>query len=390
MKLSPLKGSACACALALLSACQPDPATKPMDRGAVTLQNGALLYPADHPQLQLLQTAEVQEAGAWRSEWPARLVWNEDRTQRIYSAFPGRVVAVRGDVGQNVTSGSVLAELASPEFGQAQAEHVRAQAELDLASQQLQRQEELFGLGITARKELETAQADHRRTRAEALRAQSRVQLYGGEASTQQALSLRSTLSGVVVERRINPGQELPAGGEAALFVITQPQHLWAWVDVPEKEQSGLQKGQTLELRVASLPGQSFSGRVQALADFIDPETRTLRVRLEVPNPQRVLKADMLATALIHRPLGEGHWVPASAIYLESGQHWCFVQQENGSFIPLQVSAQAIDNDRVWVRQGLRTGQRVVTRQTLLLAREYKLAMEASRQGMPSPPRANP
>ena len=256
---------------------------------------------------------------------------------------------------------------------------------MNLASKQWRRQQELFQLGVSSQKELEAAQADQERAQAEALRAQARVQLYAGDPAKQQSLSLRSTLAGVVVDRRINPGQELRAIGDEPLFVITQPQHLWAWVDVPENEQAGLRTGQHLELRVASLPGLSFNGQVRALADFINPETRTLRVRLDVPNPNKILKADMLASVRFSRPLGEGYTVPASAIFLESGQHWCFVQQNDGSFKPRQVLAQAIDADRVWVRQGLEAGDRVVTQQTLLLAREYKLATEATRQSMAPP-----
>ncbi len=373
--------AAMACALTLLSACQPDPATKPSTRSAVTLQNGALVYPADHPQLSLLQTAEVQTAGVWSSVWPARLVWNEDRTQRLHSALNGRVIRVLGDVGQNVGAGAVLAEVASPEFGVALAEHARARTDWEWADKQWQRQQALLELGIASQKDLESAHAERQRAQTEWTRAQARLRGYGA-VETQQNLTLRSALAGVVVERRINPGQELAAGANEALFVISQPQHLWAWVDVPENEQAGLRTGQTLELRVASLPGQSFQGRVTALADFINPETRTLRVRLDVPNPQRLLKADMLATVRFDRPLGEGHTVAASAVYLESGQHWCFVHQGDGRFVLRQVSAQPIDADRAWVRQGLHKGERVVVQQTLLLAREYRLAMQAARQGL--------
>lgn len=381
--------AAMAGALILLCACQSEPAPTPSTRHTVTLQNGALVYPAEHPQLGLLQTAEVQAAGVWSSVWPARLVWNEDRTQRVHSALNGRVIRVLGDVGQNVGAGAVLAEVASPEFGLAQAEHARARADWEWADKQWQRQQGLVELGIASQKDLESAQADRQRAQAEWTRAQARLRGYGAVES-QQNLGLRSAMSGVVVERRINPGQELGGATDATLFVITQPQHLWAWVDVPESEQAGLKTGQTLALRVASLPGQAFEGRVAALADFINPETRTLRVRLEVPNPHRLLKADMLATVRFDRPLGEGHTVAASAVYLESGQHWCFVRQGDGRFVPRQVSAQPIDADRVWVRQGLQTGERVVVQQTLLLAREYRLAMQAARQGLAEGARVAP
>ena len=144
-------------------------------------------------------------------ELPARLVWNEAKTQRIYPAFAGRVTGIRADVGQTVKAGSVLANLSSPDFGSAQADTAKAQGDLRLSQKTMQRQRELLEAGIIARKDFEQAEADASRAQAEAQRAVARTSLYGavGGAGVDQQLALRSTVAGVVVERNLNPGQEV-------------------------------------------------------------------------------------------------------------------------------------------------------------------------------------
>ena len=145
--------------LAALAACQ-DKAEPVAATPMPIIQNNQLRYPAGHPQLPLLVSTPAAAAKTISIELPARLVWNEEKTQRIYPAFAGRVGRIAADVGQRVRAGQVLAELASPEFGAAQADTTRTQADARLAQQNLQRQRELFEAGVLARKDLEQAEAE--------------------------------------------------------------------------------------------------------------------------------------------------------------------------------------------------------------------------------------
>jgi cobalt-zinc-cadmium efflux system membrane fusion protein len=152
------------------------------------VQGKQLRFPAGHPQLALLPTQAARPATDIVVELPARLVWNEEHTQRIYPAFAGRVGRIDADVGQRVQPGSVLAHLASPEFGQAQADTARAQVDAPM-DKAVQRQRELFAAGIIARKDLEQSEADAARAQAEVARAQARTALYGGSAQVNQQLA---------------------------------------------------------------------------------------------------------------------------------------------------------------------------------------------------------
>lgn len=346
---------------------------------APVMQGTQLQFASGHPQLARLGLATVEEARPIVIDMPARLVWNEDRTQRVQPAFAGRIERILVDVGQSVRAGTPLARLASPDFGVAQADAAKGRADLSLAQKNLQRVRELHEAGVVARKELEQAEADAARAQAEAQRAQARTQLYGASASVDQQLVLSASMAGVVVERNLNPGQELRTDAAAApLFVISDPSSLWVQIDVRESDIDALRPGASFDLVVPALGSQSFSGRVTAMADVIDANSRTLKVRGVVANPQRLLKAEMLATARVTKTLAQGWVVPAAAVQLRGSTHWVMVQAAPGAFEPREVSLAWLGPKEVVVSKGLRTGEQVVTDNLLMLARQYGQVRDAA------------
>jgi cobalt-zinc-cadmium efflux system membrane fusion protein len=373
---------ALAAAVLALAACKDAPPPPTPEPPAPILQDRQLRFSAGHPQAAQLEVVAASPATSITLELPARLVWNEERTQRIYPAFAGRVTAISADMGAVVQPGTALAMLASPDYGAAQADAAKARADLDFARKTLARQKELLELGVAPRKDLEQAEADTARAQAELARAQARVALYGGAAGVDQKLAIRSTLPGVVVERNLNPGQEVrpdQAGpGVPPLFVISDPATLWVQIDAREADAGTLRRGAAFELEVPALPGQRFEGRVTAVSDAIDASTRTIKVRGYVPNASRTLRAEMLATARFERSVGSGVMVPAQAVRLAGSAHSVFVQTAPGVYEPREVKIAWQGPKQVLVSRGLEVGEQVVSGNMLLLARMYRLAQEES------------
>lgn len=369
------------CVLAL-GACTDAIPPKP-EAPAPIVQGNNLRFVAGHPQLALLNVIPAAPAKSIAIELPARLVWNEEHTQRIYPAFAGRVTAIKADIGQSVAAGATLAQLASPDFGMAQSETAKAQADVRLTQKALARQRELFDAGIIARKELEQSESDAERAQAELERAQARTRLYGSGLGVDQQLGLSASIGGIVVERNLNPGQEVrpdqTGPGIPALFVVTDPSSLWIQIDARESEVSLARPGAKFAITIPSLPGQKFEGRVIAAADFIDPLTRTIKIRGIVANPQRRLKAEMLATATFEKTFSSGVAIPSAAILLRGSRQSVFVQTSAGEFERRSVELDYEGPKEVVVAQGLRQGEQVVIENALLLARLLRLAEEDAR-----------
>jgi cobalt-zinc-cadmium efflux system membrane fusion protein len=290
------------------------------------------------------------------------------------------VTQIRADLGQAVGKGFSLLSVSSPEFGAAQADAAKAMADSKNAGKALSRQKELFDAGIAARKDFEQAEADAARAQAEVDRANARTRLYGGGQQVNQQLTLMSELNGVVVERNVNPGQELRSEqsgpGMPALFVVTDPSQLWVQIDAKEADVSTLKPGSSFDLLVQAMPGQVFKGKVVAAADFIDPVTRTIKIRGAIANPQRLLKAEMLGTARIQRNLGQGVVVPATGVFLRGTQHRVFVESAPGTYEVRDVDLAYEGAKESVISSGLIVGDKVVTDNGLLLAREFRMAAD--------------
>ncbi len=359
------------------------------------VQGQQLRFPAGHPQLALLSAVEAKAADSVTIELPARLVWNEERTQRIYPAFAGRVLSLQADIGQNVSAGQVLATLASPEFGAAQADTAKALADAQVADRALARHQTLFEADVISRKELDLTEADAMRARAELSRAQARTRMYGsGANNVNQQLGIAATVKGVVVERNLSAGQEVRPDqggpGNQALFVVSDPSVLWVQIDARESDTASLKTGTKVSLTLPNFPGQTFEAKITATGDFIDSTTRSIKVRAVIDNAQRMLKAEMLGTARIERKLGAGVLVPASAVQLRGTEHWAYVQTEPGVFEPRRVKLGYEGLQEVLIVEGVQANELVVKENSLLLAREFRNAQDEAMQHTPAPGSATP
>jgi cobalt-zinc-cadmium efflux system membrane fusion protein len=306
-----------------------------------------------------------------------RLVWDENRTVRLFPAFAGRVIHILVKAGDRVKAGQKLAVLASPDFGQAQADARRAQSDFALAEKNLNRLRELYAAGVSSRKELFTAEADYARAEAELARAAGKVRLYGGGSeSVDQNLALASPIDGIVVERNINPGQELRPDLQLAnsppMFVITDPSRLWVQLDATESQLSSLKRGQTVRLRSSAWPEERFGATVETISDFIDPVSRTVKVRGSVINRDKKLKGEMFVTAEIPDVPRAGLQLPERALVLSGGSYYVFVEESPGRFAWSEVKIEGVRDGVAGVVSGVDLGHKVVVEGTLLLHRLYR------------------
>jgi cobalt-zinc-cadmium efflux system membrane fusion protein len=273
----------------------------------------------------------------------------------------------------------VLAKLVSPEFGAVQSEAQRAQADLSLARQTNERQQKLFDIGVIARKELDQSNAELKRNEAAFTLAQNRINIYGTPSTINLELTLRSALNGVVVERNINPSQELRTDlNQPPLFVISDPTSLWLQIDAQERDLASLSPGSAIDVKVSALGDRVYPARLSVVGEQIDPVTRSIKLRAIVSNLDRSLKSDMLAKAVYQKQSKGLLEVPSAAVFLRGRQHAVFVAVNAASFELREVEVAELGTDRILIRTGLKDGEQVVTQNALLLLREIKFAEDSA------------
>jgi cobalt-zinc-cadmium efflux system membrane fusion protein len=343
--------------------------TAKVDGDSITLEPGS-------PQIDLISVAEAIANRNAVTPLTGRLTWDDDTTVRVYTPISGRVIKIFAELGQKVNAGDPLVAIDSPDFGQSQTDAEKADADVRLAKKVLERDLDLLAHGAAAQKDVEADQADLEEKQAEMTRTLAQLAHYGGSlGQINNQYILKAPLAGTVVEKNINPGQQLrddlilanvPQAYQP-LFIISDPAKLWLFLDVTEADQSKLRVGQTLTLRTRAYPDKEFHGTLQVIGQELDPTTRTLKVRADVDNSEGLLRSETYVTAELENVPAGGVTIPSQAIFRKDDKTYVFVENAPGDYVRREIETGPEDQGRIAVVRGLDVGERVVVQGGLLL-----------------------
>lgn len=332
-----------------------------------------LHFDLNAPQLTFLQIKPAEAFPEPLAEaLNARITYDDNHTARVFSPIAGRVTKLPVEAGQQVKAGDVLVQLDSPDYAAAASDSAKAEADLLRKKQAFERAKQLFDVQGIARRDLESAEADWHQAEAEALRAKAHMNNLASTAKTTDGqFNLRAPLSGVVSERQVNAGSEVRPDATNPLFVITDLQHLWVLIDLPERMLDKVKVGQPVFVEVDAFPDEIFYGRVTVVGATLDPITRRVQVRCYLNNPDRKLKPEMYARVTPDVD-GEAHLprIPNSAIFTQGLNSYIFVEQSPGVLQRRKVELTMQGHEYSYVKEGLHAGERVVTSGALLLNSE--------------------
>jgi len=186
-----------------------------------------------------------------------------------------------------------------------------------------------------------------------------------------EVVTVRSPASGYVVALNVVQGDRVDPDRE--LFEIADLSRVWAVADVYERDLSRVKPGLTAALTLDAYPGKKFSGRIEYVYPRLDPETRTLPVRVAFPNPAGMLKPGLFGTVEIGLPPRSGLTIPAEAVIDTGDRRYVFVEATPGQFEPRIVSVGARSGDRTEVLEGLAEGERVASSGNFFIDSESRL-----------------
>jgi Cu(I)/Ag(I) efflux system membrane fusion protein/cobalt-zinc-cadmium efflux system membrane fusion protein len=186
-------------------------------------------------------------------------------------------------------------------------------------------------------------------------------------------LTLHAPTGGVVTHLMVREGMEV--GPNQNLYTIADLSHVWVYADVYEYELPWVHQGQVAKISLSYLPGRTFEGTVTYVYPFLDPKTRTARVRIELANPDLVFKPDMYANVVIETDTRKGVLAVPDEAIIRSGRRALVIEAlGEGRFLPREVTLGVDSGDGfVEVRSGLDEGDRVVTSGQFLIDSESKL-----------------
>ena len=323
-----------------------------------------------------------------------RIAIDEDNTTPIFSPYAGRVLSLRVKAGDRIEVGQPLFSIAATDMVQAQNDVVSSVAAVNktasalrLAEINLTRARNLFEVKAGSQREFQAAEdarnaavADKSAAEAALEAARNRLRLLGktdAEIETFQKEGrispetvIPSPISGTVVQRKVGPGQFVGGAQSDPVFVIGDLSSVWVVANVKETDAPAMKLGAPIEFRVMALPDRTFTANISYIAASVDPNTRRLTVRANVPNAEGTLKPEMFAMVeLTTRKAHDAPSVPRSAIVYDGENAHVWLVGEDQSVIKRRVKVGSATGDRVQVLEGISTGDRVVARGTLFLDR---------------------
>ena len=298
----------------------------------------------------------------------ARVQTNAKLIAHVGSPVKGRILKLLVFEGQHVAAGTVLATLHSTDLSDTQFALVKSASQQNLAAAAEKRAEQLLDADVIGQAELE-------RRRAELLQATTEAesyhtQLLGLGMTEAQIRRLETThklsadypiiapKSGTVLKREVTIGQVVQPADPA--FTIADLSNVWIVANVPEEDAGQLEEGMQVEVRVPAVPDQLMEGRLSFVSPIVDPDTRTVEVHMDVPNPKGLLKPDELANMTFTGQKERKLTVPATAVVREANKDYVFVERNSAKYALREVTLGQEENDRRVVLSGVRKDERIV------------------------------
>jgi membrane fusion protein, heavy metal efflux system len=300
---------------------------------------------------------------------PAHIEPDPTRVVHVFAPAGGRIVEMKVRPWDQVEKGQTLATLESSDLARAVADYHKALVDNQVKQKALTRAQDLLDHKAIAEKDFEQAQDDAQQAQAEVQAAREQVQVFGMDpdhASTQ--LVVKAPRSGSVLDVGAAPGEFSQAlSAPAPLATVADITTIWALGDIYEQDLAAAKLGQAAQVTLNAYPGQHWVGRVSVVSGAVDPNTRTLRVRVVLPNSDGRIKPQMFGSIRLVKSSAPGILVPATAVVREGDDAYMFVAEGNGHFERRDVKLGRRVDGSLEITGGVKAGETIVTDGSLLL-----------------------
>lgn len=360
----------------------------PSSDGVKTQKNGhaatgAVTVDLTETQVASLKIEKVsQRAFAQERQAIGNIDFNQNRLVAVFAPYQGRIMSISANVGDPVEKDQALYTIDSPDLLTAESNLITAAGALVLQNRNLSRLKPLLKIGGASQQQVDQAISDQQAAEGALKSARDVLRIFG---KTQEEIDkiiedriadsrfvVRSPLSGFVTARAAVPGQLVQPGVAPAPYVIADTSTMWMVANVVESDAPLLRLGQVVKARVAAYPGRDFDGRITVLGPSVDPITRRQAARIEIDDPDHLLRAGMFANFTIR--IGEpivALAAPQSAVVREGdGTMVCWVTKDRRRFVRRVVTAGLRQNGFVQILSGLQLGELVVGEGAIFLSNQ--------------------
>lgn len=295
-----------------------------------------------------------------------KVSFNEDNVIKIYPLVTGTVEEIKVEPGDKVTKGQVLAVINSGEIATMEQEKISAESAVLIAKKSLDATDEMYKSGISSQKDLIMAQKEYDKAIAEEMRMKNIFRIYNISNTGQYVI--KSPISGFVVEKKINNQMQTRSDNPESLFTISSLDDVWINANVYETDIDKIKEGYEADVTTLAYENKVFHGKIDKIYNVLDPETKVMKIRIRLANPNVLLKPEMFASITIryneNKSLPE---VPSNAIIFNNNKNYVMVYSGPSKIETREVSLNKTIGNLTYLSNGLKPGERVISKYNLLI-----------------------
>lgn len=301
----------------------------------------------------------------YRLTLSGQVTFNENKVARIFPLVSGNLSGVTVQEGDFVSKGQLLGTIRSTQMADYGNEVVQAKTNLMMAKRNLEASEKMAESGLISEKDLLAVRKEYEQAEAQLKRALEILNINGGDM--QGAYSLRSPISGFVIDKKVDNQMTIREDNNEELFKIAELDEVWVVANVYESDIDRVHQGDVVEITTLSYPDKVFTGRIEQTLHVLDEHNKVMKVRVAMKNPNYLLKPRMFAGVNVVKETAEhALCVPSSAIVFEDNQHFVLIYKSEHEIRIRPIEIISRDIDRTYISGDLQQGDKVISSDVIL------------------------
>lgn len=343
-------------AISVLSSCQPE-APQELET-AFTLSDTMIARSGFETVVRLPVKNEIRLFG--------KIAADNNKTAQVYPIVGGVVTSINVELGDYLREGQVMATIQSSEVAQFQKERLDALSEVAVAEKNMAVATDLFRGKLNSERDVAVAEKELENAKAELARVNEIYKIYNLKGGS--VYNVVAPISGFVISKRINQNEQLPSDLDEPLFSLAEINEVWALANVNESDIANIKVGVDASVKTLAFPNEVFRGKIDKVFNAIDPETRSIKARVKIANPDFRLKPEMNCTVAVHYTEADSMAaVNSSAVIFDKSKNWVMVFKDKHNIETRQVQVYRQLGDVTYIKSGLSPGETVITTNSLLV-----------------------
>jgi len=300
-----------------------------------------------------------------------KVSYNQDAVVKIYPLVSGNVLDVKISLGDYVDKGQVLAIIKSAEVAGFENDLISARSNLAVSEKNYAAAEDMYKSGISSEKDFISTQKELDKARSELKKTETILSIYGTD--NQSNFVVKSPISGYVVEKFINPNMQIRSDNGNNLFTISDLKSVWIMANVYETDIAHIKVNEKATVTTLAYPDLKLIGVIDKIYSVLDPDNKTLKVRIQLDNTKGLLKPEMFASVIVQERLDKSMLaVPANSVVFDQNQFWAVVYTSKCQVEARKLDIFATNHIYSYVNSGLNPGDKIISNLQLLIYNALK------------------